>query len=76
MKLISELFRRVPVDIIVNEQLYEARRQLVEHEAAAEHHAALTEMYRRRIQRLSFAEPKDDTGAIDLKTGKRIRVGK
>lgn len=74
MKIISELFSRTPVELIVNEQLYDAERKLIEHEAAAEHHAALTEMYRRRIQRLSISESKDDTAAIDLKTGKRLRM--
>lgn len=32
--------------------LYEARRALIEHEAAAEHHDALATMYRGRIERL------------------------
>lgn len=74
MKAVSELFGRTPVDDIVQDQLYEAQRKLVEHEAAAEHHAALTEMYRRRVQRLSLDEVRSDTAAIDLKTGKRIRM--
>ncbi len=73
MKTVSELFSRTPVDDIVEEQLYEAQRKLIEHEAAAEHHASLTEMYRRRVHRLSTEEVRGDTSAIDLKTGKRIR---
>lgn len=73
MKTVSELFSRTPVDEIVEEQLYEAQRKLVEHEAAAEHHAALTEMYRRRVQRLSSEGVRSDTAPIDLKTGKRLR---
>ena len=74
MKAVSELFSRTPVDEIVRDQLYEAQCKLVEHEAAAEHHAALTEMYRRRVQRLSSEEVRGDTAAIDFKSGKRIRM--
>ncbi len=76
MKIITDLFKPTPADIIVHEQLYEAQRKLVEHEAAAEHHAALTEMYRRRVERLSGNEPgqRIETAAIDLKTGLRLQA--
>ncbi len=76
MKIITDLFKPTPADIIVHEQLYEAQRKLVEHEAAAEHHAALTEMYRRRVERLSGNEPgqRMETAAIDLKTGLRLQA--
>ena len=55
---------------------------MLDHEAAAEHHAALAEMYQRRVQRLQgcarqeaqSSEPQDDTAAIDLKTGRRLRA--
>lgn len=78
MTTVSELFKRVPIASLVDEQLYDAQRKLLEHEAAAEHHAALADMYRRRVQRLVQAGPRmevvDDTAAIDLKTGKRLRA--
>lgn len=41
---------------IIDEQLYEARRLALEHEAAAEHHDALAMMYRARIDRLVAVE--------------------
>lgn len=50
---IRDIFRRVPVQEIRDEQYYEAMRGLLEHEAAAEHHGALAEMYRIRAARLS-----------------------
>ena len=82
MSSMSDLFKRMPIDHLVDEQLYNAQRHLLEHEAAAEHHAALADMYRRRISRLMQAGPTrdsaallhDDTAAIDLKTGKRLRA--
>ncbi len=81
MSHIAELFKRMPIEVIVQEQIYDARRKLLEHEAAAEHHAALAEMYRRRIQRLlptgtrtETAELVEDPIAIDLKTGRRLRA--
>lgn len=81
MTTVSELFRRMPIEAIVDEQLYDAQRKLLEHEAAAEHHAALAEMYRRRVHRLlhgslraEVVEVSEETAAIDLKTGKRLRA--
>jgi hypothetical protein len=75
MKLFADIFKPTPADTIVNDQLYEAQRKLVEHEAAAEHHAALTEMYRRRVERLGGGDTGDGvTAAIDLKTGRRFRA--
>lgn len=76
MKIFTDIFKPTPADIIVHEQLYEAQRKLVEHEAAAEHHAALTEMYRRRVERLSVSSPgqRAETVAIDLKTGLRLQA--
>lgn len=50
------IFFRVPVKKIVKEQLYEAERAFLEHQAAAEHHAALAEMYRKRAERLNDSE--------------------
>ena len=74
MTLFIDLFKPPPADIIVTEQLYEAQRKLVEHEAAAEHHAALTEMYRRRIERLGGNDGLvAETAAIELKSGRRFR---
>lgn len=43
--------RRTAADIVV-EQVFEAERLAVEHEAAAEHHDALAKMYRARLKRL------------------------
>ncbi len=64
------------MDALVDEQLYEARRKLLEYEAAAEHHAAMTEMYRRRVERLSGggSVTSDDSAPYELHTGKRIRT--
>lgn len=76
MKIFTDIFKPTPADMIAHEQLYEAQRKLIEHEAAAEHHAALTEMYRRRVERLSGTEPSPrmETVAIDLKTGLRLQA--
>ena len=75
MTLFMDFFKPPPADIIVAEQLYEAQRKMLEHEAAAEHHAALAEMYRRRAERLGGAEGfASVTAAIDLKTGRRLRA--
>lgn len=41
---------------IVAQQRYEAERLRLEHEAAAEHHAALARMYLQRIQRLDVIQ--------------------
>ncbi len=74
MTHLMDLFKPPPADIIVTEQLYEAQRKLVEHEAAAEHHAALADMYRRRIERLGGNEGLvAETAAIELKSGRRFR---
>ena len=81
MNTIAELFKRLPIAAIVGDQLYDAQRKLLEHEAAAEHHAALAEMYRRRVQRLlqtgtrsQASEAVEDSAAIALKTGRRLRA--
>jgi hypothetical protein len=75
MKLVMNLFKPTPADAIAKDQLYEAQRKLVEHEAAAEHHAALTEMYRRRVERLTGSETGErQTSAIELKTGRRLQA--
>jgi hypothetical protein len=76
MKIFTDVFKPIPADVIADEQLYEAQRKLVEHEAAAEHHAALTEMYRRRVERLSGggSSQRLETAAIDLKTGLRLQA--
>lgn len=77
MSPLTELFKRSSIDTLIDEQLYDAQRQLLAHEAAAEHHSALAEMYRRRTQRLMGslrAEVVEDAAAIDLKTGRRLRA--
>jgi hypothetical protein len=80
MTPVADMFKRMPLAKLVDEQLYDAQRQLLDHAAAAEHHAALADMYRRRVQRLlgsETAEPAplpDESAAIDLKTGRRLRA--
>lgn len=49
----EKFFTRTPVKQVVEEQKYEAEVLYVQHAAAAEHHAALAEMYRNRMERLS-----------------------
>ena len=49
------LFRAPSAEEIHTDQLEDARRLALEHEAAAEHHDALATMYRGRIQRLEAA---------------------
>jgi len=80
MTTLAEMFNRMPLAKLVEEQLYDAQRQLLDHAAAAEHHLALADMYQNRVQRLqrfNVLEPSalpDDFAAIELKTGRRLRV--
>jgi hypothetical protein len=46
------IFKPTAPNKILTQQRYEAERLRLEHEAAAEHHAALASMYIARIQRL------------------------
>lgn len=46
------LFRRPSHQKYVADQVAEARLAALEHRAAAEHHAALAEMYEHRVDRL------------------------
>lgn len=46
------IFKPTSPSKILTQQRYEAERLRLEHEAAAEHHAALARMYVERIQRL------------------------
>lgn len=48
----AHLFHRVPADHVRRDQLFEADRLHVEHQAAAEMHAALSAVYRMRAERL------------------------
>ena len=50
--LLFNPFKRQPVDTIRREQLEEAERLQVEHQAAAELHAGLAGIYRMRVDRL------------------------
>jgi len=52
MNLIPKSFRRLPLSEVLADQLYEAQRLHVEHQAAAEMHAALAAVYRMRIERI------------------------
>jgi hypothetical protein len=51
------IFAPTSPDKIADQQLYEARRLWLEHEAAAEHHAALAAMYAKRVLRLKADQP-------------------
>lgn len=46
------IFQPTSPSKVAEQQLYEAKRLVLEHAAAAEHHAALAEMYKARIDRL------------------------
>jgi hypothetical protein len=50
---------------IASQQLYEAKRLLLEHQVAAEYHAAMVAMCKGRITRLSAPEPFAAQPAID-----------
>lgn len=50
--MLKSLFRRLTARDIIAQQHDEAEVLALEHEAAAEHHAALAQMYRERIERL------------------------
>jgi hypothetical protein len=52
MTLIPKAFRRVSVETVLADQLFEADRLYAEHMASAEHHAALAGMYRGRAERI------------------------
>lgn len=54
---ILKVFRRVPAVDVMREQLYEAERLQVEHQAAGEMHIALAAVYRMRMERLRAALP-------------------
>lgn len=43
---------------IVQELLYEAQREAIQHTAAAEHHQALATMFNNRIARLQLGDTK------------------
>jgi hypothetical protein len=49
---VERLLAPPPIKKIMQSHLYEAERQELEHNAAAEHHEALAMMYRGRAERL------------------------
>jgi hypothetical protein len=51
--MLKTIFRRIKPQDVIENQLYEAEIAALEHEAAAEHHAALAQMYRDRVTRLN-----------------------
>lgn len=55
--ILSPFKPTIPLKIVL-QQRYEAERLRLEHEAAAEHHAALAAMYVARIQRLDTIQSK------------------
>lgn len=50
--MLNSIFRRTTARDIIAQQHDEAEVLALEHEAAAEHHAALAQMYRERMERL------------------------
>lgn len=52
------IFKPTNPQKIVAQQRYEAERLRLEHEAAAEHHKALAEMYAARMNRLDALQQK------------------
>ena len=52
MSFLKSLFKPVGATKVRDQQLFEAQRLALEHEAAAEHHDALATMYRARVERL------------------------
>ncbi|MDN6885327.1 hypothetical protein QMO14_17105 [Variovorax sp. CAN2819] len=55
------IFAPTNPDKIASQQLYEARRMLLEHRAAAEYHDTMARMYEARIARLSAEQPQKVT---------------
>lgn len=51
------IFAPTNPDKIASQQLYEARRLLLEHRAAAEYHDTMARMYEQRIARLQATQP-------------------
>jgi hypothetical protein len=51
--VIRRLFRQPTAEEIAARLAIDAQRNAIEHEAAAEHHAALATMYRARFARLA-----------------------
>jgi hypothetical protein len=46
------LFKRTPIDTLIEDSLYEARRLALEHSKSAEYYAAQARLYRERVARL------------------------
>ena len=61
MKFLKSLFQPVGASKVLQNQLFDARRLQLEHEAAAEHHQALAAMYRSRVERLEVEKAKVGT---------------
>lgn len=57
-------------DNIRKTQLEEAQRMALDHKASAEYHAAMAEMYARRIERLQSEIDQDKP--VDVKSGLRV----
>lgn len=55
MAELMRVFRRVPATEVMRDQLFEAERLHVEHQAAAELHAGLATVYQMRVERLKAA---------------------
>ena len=72
MSSLFSLFTRPAASKITDEQLYDAQIKLAEHAAAAEHHAALAEMYRKRIARLNEVATPDFLRSAPAKTAMRL----
>lgn len=65
-------FRQPTPEQIRSKQIEDAERHALEHEANAEHCAALASMYRARVERLRSLAQQHEHQAVDFKTGRRV----
>lgn len=62
-----EIFRPRSLARIIAQQLDDAERHAIEHEAAAEHHGALAAMYRVRVARLRAKAKRGEVVEFEFK---------
>lgn len=67
MNWLRKLFHRVPARDVLADQLFEAERLHVEHQAAAEMHAGLAAIYRMRIARIRIAGGRGMDAVVGVK---------
>lgn len=71
---ILQVFFPVSATQIATKQHRVAQSMALEHEAAAEHHAALAAMYRTRIQRLSNVIPIHPAQPVSFRKGMNVNT--